>query len=350
MEDTIPLSRTKIAQKWAVNNPKICIGIGLLIIFIGLCINLAYEHYHFFVLSIFAHLFIILGEAVMVMFFLHLFIEEQTHEKYSKMLLDLGSDSRAVLAEQADKIGKEFDGLVSDLRIQAEETVKNINDNLFAAILKDKLPHQIVDVVLASNFLNTEILRKNLKLSFTYLGKDGDNIRIAQRTEFDLEYIFGNGPAYFYFMPMSFTDTPLSSYQFKEAGYRRYLGDQLAPGGYSVFKVDVGAGISVEGDVYNLSAPVSIAKNEKIHVYQTIEIIYNIGQDGVVDNYFVKHHTVNTKIDLNHFPDELKFEVYPTFPSENFGSGKKTGTKITYEDIAFLVPGQGFGFSISKKQ
>jgi hypothetical protein len=89
-------------------------------------------------------------------------------------------------------------------------------------------------------------------------------------------------------------------------------------------------------------------KSERIHVYQIIEISFPLQGRGVVDNYFVNHHTLGADIEIV-FPKEYVFEIYPTFDLGELPSPITMGSRKLYENIKFLLPGQGWGYSILRK-
>jgi hypothetical protein len=89
-------------------------------------------------------------------------------------------------------------------------------------------------------------------------------------------------------------------------------------------------------------------KSERIHVYQIIEISFPLQGRGVVDNYFVNHHTLGADIEIV-FPNEYEFEIYPTFDLGEMPEPMTMGSRKVYENIKFLLPGQGWGYSILRK-
>jgi hypothetical protein len=325
----------KHEQHWILRFIKTWIVLALLLIMAGLFLNHIYEMSHEIYYLFGCHFLIILGEAIFVMFTLHLLVEKRNHD-YSYSLLQ----------EQSQNFNEEFNSLIIGFKQETKETLEDLKVNgIFAAILREKLPHQIVEKMLSSKFLNAAILRENLKLTFDYLRIDGDNIIFNQRMDFDIRYISGSKSHYEYDLYLKLSKTPVADYKFEEAGYRP--NDDWNKLSHN--EGNENGGIKKEqNDVYKMATPVSIAKNEKTSFYQILEATYNIGGEGTVDNYFSNLHTINMSIEINNFPKEYSFVVYPTFPRANFNP-KITGTKISYELIEFLVPGQGFSFSISKK-
>jgi hypothetical protein len=321
--------RPRTIRDWAMDNQYYCVTIGVLLILLGIIFSYVYEEHKIVYWMVLSHLLVILGEAVVVMFFLHIVVEEQNNE-YSHKKLD----------EQTLIAGQKMSELISGFKKEANSTIDNIKENLFEAILMDKMPHQIVKVVLDSKFFNAEILRRNLKMTFKYLSHSDDTLVITQKNEFEIEYISGADLLYNYEMGFGLTETPIVKYKLINAGYKKRSEKSIQFG---------------EGDIipskrgFSLAQPIPIEKNERIKFHQLVEATYKMGEDGVVDNYFTRLHTINMSIDIIDFPDEYVFTPYPTFPSKGFENPDNDGTKISYEKIEFLVPGQGFLYSFSKK-
>ncbi|TFF34204.1 hypothetical protein [Mucilaginibacter psychrotolerans] len=328
-------------QTWSVKNPKSCTLIGLFIMALGLLCDHFSKDTHSTVWFLISHLFVIFGEVITVTFFLHTFIDQQQHEHFKQLLENVSQESKKELAQEAKFLGEEFNKLIGQLREQAEITITEINGNLFEAILKGRMPHQIVDAVIESNFFKTDLFRRDLKLSFDVVSIKDNELTLLQRTEFEIEYIYGETMEFEYNMPISISNTPLGMYELKEIGFKKNAGDR-----WKTRKI--GEGIVLNGEDFLLERPITLQKNQKVLVFQDLIAKYKIG-NGIVDNYFANHHTVNTIIEVNNLPYEYEFKLYPTFPSNNdMSEPDRTGTKISYNAIKFLVPGQGFGFSISK--
>ncbi|KIA94919.1 hypothetical protein OC25_08270 [Pedobacter kyungheensis] len=321
-------------QHWILKFTKTWIVLALGLIMGGLFLNHIYEMSHQIYYLFGCHFLIILGEAIFVMFTLHLLVEKRNHD-YSYFLLQ----------EQSKNFNGEFNSLIKEFKQETKETLEDLKVNgIFTAILREKLPHQIVEKMISSKFLNAAILRERLKLTFDFLRIEGDNIIFNQRMDFDLRYISGSKSHYEYDLYLKLSKTPVAEYKFKEAGH-----GSNNDWNKLFYKGDGSGGIKKEsGDVYKMATPALIAKNEKISFYQILEASYNIAGEGTIDNYFSNLHTIDMAIEINNFPEAYSFMVYPTFPRTNFNP-RTSGTKISYDLIEFLVPGQGFSFSISKK-
>ncbi len=329
-------------HSWCMDHKKSMILIGLAIIFIGLLIDYQWNPSHDTLISAVSHLFIIFGEAIIVMFLLHLIIEEKHHhqnrEESRLIVEDLKEKSLALITEQAEA----FKGLTDQIK-----------GDLFEAILKDKMPHDMVKQMLDSNFFKPTYLRRNLKVKYTYDKIEGNILYIIQTIEFDIEYAVGNEPSIYYEMPFSLSDSPLAKYQLKEAGYREYGGNQLKPEIHKFYDreedfIKKEFGPNQDKDYFSLVKKVSLNKKEKIHVHQIIEAKFTLQKSGIVDNYFVNHHTLKADIEIE-FPENYEFNIYPTFPEQDLPTPTVTGRKKAYENIKFLIPGQGWGYSILKK-
>ncbi len=117
-------------------------------------------------------------------------------------------------------------------------------------------------------------------LTFNIKEVIGDKLRLVQRTEFDVEYVFGTKSEYHYEMPISLSNTPVSEYRLKEVGYRSYV-----VGNTDWNKFKIGQGITQSEEDFILESLIKIPKNEKIKVFQEVDVICTIGQFGTFDNY-----------------------------------------------------------------
>lgn len=296
--------------------------IGMMIIVVGLVIDNQFGDLHQMYIDAISHLCIILGEAIMVMFFLHIIIEQQNHGDHMK------------------KVEESIQSLIH-----------NIQRDLFAAIMKDKMPHDLIRLMLEGSFFKPTFLRRNLKVYYDFLDENENKLRMTQRIEFDMEYVLGEETIINYPMGFSMSDSPLAEYAFKEAGCRRYKNDNTM-NDLKVFNKDdfevKERGTKKEKDFYCLKNEIPMKKSEKIHVYQIIEISFPLQGKGVVDNYFVNHHTLGADIEIV-FPNQYEFEIYPTFDLGEMPSPITMGNRKIYENIKFLLPGQGWGYSILRK-
>ncbi len=331
----MPQTDEEKSPYWILRNAKICTIVGIIIILIGQVIYFLYQQTHLNYLSVISHFLTILGEAVFVMFLLHILVEKRNHNY-----------SHSLLQKQSEHFKIEFQGLINSFKEDANTTIENMKEGIFAALLKDKMPHKFVEAIIENKFFDTEILRKNLVLSFEYQKTEKNTLYLHQRTDFDIEYVSGKSSHYEYDMGVNLSDTPLVKYKLLEAGCKKCKSKD------PVRKFSITDEIVQDPsspDKLLLKELIQIKKGEEMSFYQIIEAQYQIGNGGAVDNYFTNLHTLKMNIEINRFPEEYVFDVYPTFPSENFNKPEKTGTKISYRNIEFLVPGQGFGFSISKK-
>jgi hypothetical protein len=269
-----------------------------------------------------SHLCIILGEAIIVMFFLHVIIEQQHH------------------GDHMQKVEQSIQSLIH-----------NIQRDLFAAIMKDKMPHDLIRLMLEGSFFKPTFLRRKLKVYYNFLDETDNKLRMTQRIEFDMDYVLGEEAVINYPMGFSMSDSPLATYTFKEGGFRRYKEDDTMNNLKRYTKDDFEIrerGTKKEKDFYALKNEITMKKSERIHVYQIIEISFPLQGRGVVDNYFVNHHTLGADIEIV-FPNEYEFEIYPTFDLGEMPEPMTMGSRKVYENIKFLLPGQGWGYSILRK-
>lgn len=323
----------KLSQ-WCVLNPRITVCIGILIVLFGVIIEdlfaippvgtIILNHNHY--ATVIYHFLVILGEAIIVMFILHMYIEKSNshaHAQSNKEALD----KMIAMNEEA------------------------FSQGLFSAVLKDKIPAEVVQAVLQSEFFNTNLLRKKLLVSYIYKGREQNTIIIEQRIGFDMVYISGTAENLEYPMRFALSDTPLAKYKFIEAGYKN-----ISPvSNHPLIKLNkndnfdvVEKGKDKEKDVFQLKEPIQMTKNQPIHVEQVLEARYDIDEKGMVDSYHVNQHTLDVSI-LFDLPSDLEVNIYPTFPEKFMPAPEDYGTRIEYNNISFLVPGQGFSFSIKKQ-
>lgn len=333
-------------HNWCMRNKGWTISIGLFMIFFGLIIDQQYGGLHLAYISAIFHLLVILGEAIVVMFFLHVIVEEQNYQEHvqqtGKVLSEIQNGIVSVVEQQA-----------SFTETQFRELIQNIKDDLFAAILRDKMPADMVRQILDSDFFRPTFLRRNLKVQYLFRENKSTELVVEQKIEFDMQYVIGQGLSINYEMPFSLSDSPLASYRFLEAGVRRYIDNSSAnmgpPETFTENDFDKKEfGNNNEKDYFALKKPIPVNKNETIHVYQHIVISFSQQSTGIVDNYFVNHHTLRADIEIE-FPEEYEFTIYPTFPEESLPQPIKFGKRKVYENIRFMIPGHGWGYSILKK-
>lgn len=331
--------------------------IGCLIILLGLIVHYGSGSSHSIYISVASHFFIILGEAILVMFFLHVVIEEKNHDNFvkshKKSIAEFQEDSMELLTLQTTETKRAFGDLFKDVNTQVTTTIENIKDDLFIAILKDRMPHDMVKPILDSNFFKPTFLRRNLFVKYQYMECVGEILRVKQRIEFDMSYVVGTEDEIDYDMPFNLSDSPLAKYKFISAGIRTYWNNRLRNDLKTFAEADfekIELGDNKEKDYFRLKAPLKIKKNETIHVYQEIMDIFTLQESGIVDNYFVNNHTIIATIEVTDFPPDFEFNIYPTFPEENLPKPIIMGNRKTYENINFLIPGQGFGYSILRKK
>lgn len=323
------------------------IVIGGLIILLGLIVDYHFNKDHDAFVSAISHLFIILGEAIIVMFFLHVVIEEKNHSEYRAIIDELKEKSIRVIEEQTSKVGIKFNELFEGVNAQVQETTERVRGNLFEAILKDRMPHDMVQVMLASNFFSPTFLRRNLVVKYVYHSCDENTLKMKHYIDFEIENVLGKDPTSSYEMPLSLSDSPLAKYKLLEVGYKRVNTGETTTFTENDFNRSTFAELD-DKDLYSLKKSIEISKKEKVKIYQIIEATFPLQKAGVVDNYFVNQHTLDTTITIE-FPEEYEFIIYPTFPEKNLPAPElRLGYKC-YPNIAFLVPGQGWGYSILRK-
>ncbi|WP_345952987.1 hypothetical protein [Mucilaginibacter sp. PAMB04168] len=367
--DQIPKSEPakpieKISQ-WCVEHPILSILAGLLCILAGLYINELYSvhtteaglkwltNVHWS--AVFYHFLVILGEAIVVMFFLHVFIEKVNshahHEQSREAIRHMESLSAAILTDKKNEIEKVFGDLIQTFTTEGRQTVEALKVNLFAAILEDKMPAEVVKVILENDFFNTHILRRNLKVEYVLKEIKEKSLIIEQRISFDMQYISGKEEFIEYLMPFSLSDTPLASYTFIEASFKTLSAsndsEYVKLNQTDNFQVRE-YGKNREKDSFELSKPIMIAKNETITVEQVMHAEYLLDDKGMFDSYHVNNHTVDVTVVFD-LPPEFDVALYPTFPEKFLPPVRTLHNRRSYDRIKFLVPGQGFGFSIKKQ-
>lgn len=319
-------------HKWCMNHKYFMIFLGTLLIFIGLMLDYLWGDAHIMALDALYHLFVILGEAIIVMFVLHIIIEEQNHHQHLAI-------TNQILETQTRETAHLFKQLLEDMK-----------EDLFAAFLKDKIPGDLIRVMVESEFFKPTFLRRNMRVDYTFRSLEGNFLHMDSKIEFDLEYVIGASNEMHYPMIFSLSDLPSAKYSFNGAGYRRYsstgeLGEVCNLSLQHFTNREFGE--DKEKDNFRLTSPIVMKKNEVIRVFQLLTVKFLLQDTGIVDNFYVNHHTFKTDI-LVSFPKEYTFNIYPTFPDDDLPAPFALGTSIVYENIRFLVPGQGWGYSIIK--
>ncbi|MGQ7854412.1 hypothetical protein ACUN24_09195 [Pedobacter sp. WC2501] len=339
-------------SKWCVERPLLGVLLSLALIMLGLYIHdqptdgesstglLMRVHWS----TVFYHFFVILGEAIFVMLVLHVFIEKanaDAHMEHSQVAV---KNMEVLSAAHIKELMKTF-------KDEGNKTIETLKHNLFAAILEDKMPAEVVQVVLENEFFNTNVLRRNLKIEFLFQSEKEKEIIITQRITFDMQYISGKDDTIEYFMPLSLSDTPVAEYAFVEANYKSLSGPP--EGEYIKLTKDENFrvreyGKNNEKDTFELIEPIVLAKGETVNVEQVIEATYNLDDKGMFDSYYVNNHTIDIIVAFD-LPKDYEVGIYPTFPEKLLPPVRTSANRRTYDKIRFLVPGQGFGFSIKKQ-
>lgn len=334
------MSRQSLSE-WCIKNSKTTIWIGVGAIFAGVIIGCVTELFHHeilpvwrVILTILWHALVIFGEALAVVFFLHYFVEKQTHEHNQKVMTD------------------RFDGLITTFENNSNEKIKQIQHNLFKAILQGAniMPVEIIDFIKKANY-NTKLIRSDLELVYFFDKTDGDKIIIKQEMTFRLKNNSENdSEAEKFAMPLRLNDSPFVSYDFMEASYTPIDADGEPRGKKnkftkSNFKDKDNA--SETSDI-TLGEYIEIKSGEQIEVYQYIKTIFNFGVNETVSDYYHSMmYTTKITIKAMHFPPEYDFELIPTGPNKNIKFDTAGDNKIF--ELPFFLPGQGFYYTIQKK-
>lgn len=344
-----------------VGNPLLTMFIGILFIIFGISIHEFYndipvnsstgiwQRVHWS--TIFYHFFVIFGEAIFVMFVLHVAVEQSNHRAHrqatEKSMIELQHTSIAILSDLKYRIEDVFNAMTTAFKIEGQETLKALKSNLFSAILQDKMPAPIVEVILKNDFFITTFLRRKLTIEYVYKYSDVTSIFIEQRIKFEMEYIAGDQEKIAYAMPFSLSNTPLAQYEFVEASYKSKSAEDACPytnltkEEHFYVKETIG-----EKSAFELCDPIQITKNEIITVEQIFHSKYSL-ENGMYDSYHVTNHTIGVSVIFD-LPKEFEVEIYPTFPEKYLPLRRYNGSQIIFDPIKFMVPGQGFGFSIKK--
>lgn len=344
-------------QNWCMRNKAWTVVIALAIISAGLYVDIALNKEHNSIMSAGSHALIIFGEAVVVMFFLHVWVEAKNHEEHlasSKIIIDdLKDKTLEVMTDQTVRFQQLFAETLEGIQSQVALTTDQIKIDLFEALLKDKMPAKMVRLMMDSKLFKPTFLRDTLDISYTFDRVEDRFFVMNIDIEFDIEYVVGHEQEITYEMPFSLSDSPVATYNLKEAGYRRFVNGQMDSSltKYTNSQNDFlkkEFGPNNEKDYYTLNNRIRLKKNEKIRVYQTIEVKYNLENEAVLDDYFVNHHTMNTTIKIT-LPSDYQFVLYPSFPEEDLPTPMIIAGATVYENIKLLIPGQGWGFAILKK-
>jgi hypothetical protein len=197
-------------SEWCIKHNKETVWIGLIAIFFGVVIGCVTELFHHdifpiwrLLLTVLWHALIIFGEALAVVFFLHYFVEKQTHEHNERVLTD------------------RFDGLINTFENNSNEKIKQIQHNLFKAILQGAniMPVEIIDCLKKANY-NTKLFRHNLDINYSFDRIDGDKFIIKQEISFHLKNNDENHENIEKFkMMLRLSSSPFVSYELMEASF-----------------------------------------------------------------------------------------------------------------------------------
>lgn len=327
-------------QRWCISHTGISMCFGFLLIGIGVYIS-EYEAVHL-VTTVLSHFTIIAGEAIVVMFFLHLFVERLNSQGHENVIKNL-------VKSLSTKMQTEVNSLMADFRNEAEITTTKLKDNFFAAILQDKMPHKFVEQVLKNDFFNTSILRENLSVKYD-IQEEGSDLVIFNELEFTMTYVSGKERTLAYDMAFSLSDTPELSYRLDKVNYQRVgTDDPIYLEEATHFKKDE-LGDSKEKDQYSLKEPILLNKEESLRVQQRFIARYNNFRGLLQDIYYVNQHTVDITVSFK-VTQGFSVNVYPTFPEKLLPKVKRNvwSGEDVYSNIPFLVPGQGYMYTIKKE-
>jgi len=344
-------------HNWCMRHQKLTILFGFIIIFFGILINYHWNESHDTILSAISHLLIIFGEAVVVMFFLHIWVEAKNHHDHmlesSRIIDNLQSQTLRLITDQTTRSQELFNETLLSIQKQAGLTTDQIKTDLFEALLKDKMPAEMVRQMLDSTLFKPTFLRRNLDITYSFDHIENNYLVLKVDIHFDIEYSIGNEKQIDYEMPFSLSDSPIATYKLKEASYRRYINSELdtkiirfTEDSTDFLKKEFGP--KKEKDEFTLNQKITLSRNERIKVYQTIEVKYNLSYPAVLDSYYVNHHTLSTTIRID-LPKEYEFVLYPSFPEKDLPTPIYIAGKPVYENIKLLIPGQGWGYSILRK-
>src|ERR1700761_5387502 len=125
-------------QLWCTRNPWPTVLIGAVFVGIGLLIDISFDLYfaekypgYNLMVTILSHLFIILGEATMVTFFLHLFVEHKVQTDHLNYM-------NSLLQQEMGQIQKNVDNIMNNFRNEIDKNVSAIKKSLLEALLEEK--------------------------------------------------------------------------------------------------------------------------------------------------------------------------------------------------------------------
>lgn len=328
-------------QRWCISHTGVSMCFGFLLIGIGVYIS-DHEALHL-ATTVISHFSIIAGEAIVVMFFLHLFVERLNTQGHENVIKNL-------VGSLSTQMHTEVNSLMLDFRSEAEITTAKLKENFFAAILHDKMPHKFVEQVLKNDFFNTSILRENLSVKYD-VHEEGSDLIIFNELEFTMTYVSGKEKTLAYDMAFSLSDTPQLSYRLDKVNYQR-VGTDVDPiylDESTHFRKDE-LGDSKEKDQFSLKEPILLKKDESLRVQQRFIARYNNFSGLFQDIYYVNQHTLDVTVSFK-VTEGFSVNMYPTFPEKMLPKVRKNSWKgeDVYSSIPFLVPGQGYMFTIKKE-
>ncbi|MEO6617136.1 MAG: hypothetical protein ABIN80_00715 [Dyadobacter sp.] len=163
---------------------------------------------------------------------------------------------------------------------------------------------------------------------------------------FTMVYTAGSSPTLDYKMPFSLTDTSEITYDFENASFN-FKDDPETIVTEADFNVQKTVDQRKEQDLYELKKPIVLRRDQELIVKQRFIARYENFNGVLNDIYYVNQHTMNVSVEFK-YKGAFTINIHPTFQHSIKPKQSRFNNEITYSAIPFLVPGQGYMFSIKK--
>jgi hypothetical protein len=321
---------------WIDRNNKIFLVGGILLMAAGIIIDILFEKSGSLWVIILSHLFLILGEALIVFFLINVVLEAQYKERFL-------SETKNLIASEKNDIISSFEELKNKLISETNELVDDISNNIFKVIIQEKTSKEIADIICDDGFFKSDFLKIQKELVYRF-EEDGGNIILKQFDDFDIENISETENQYS--LNLSLTSTVSKTYKFRSAKFKKWDDTD-----YTIINEDHFTKEAIlnvyGGQEYTLKDKITLTAKKKVNIHRSLETIFIPNPDGIDDYFFTTRYMMPFPLKVI-IPEGYDFMFSPTFPQNKLKEPIVDEDILTYE-IPFLFPGQGFFFSLVKK-
>ena len=386
----VPLKRQgwvgRVADNWH-NEPMKGIKCGLGLIIGGIICLVIMELYHhqmhwtvWVIITIVGHAFLIFGEIITAIYFLHHKIEKRNLDHNTLILKESTAQATLYMYGVVDK-------MMVNVQAKADILTENIKKDLFKALLLEKniMPYDIIDYIEDAGYI-TKLIRKDFTERYAFVGEDEENhcITFEVEMEFYLHNVseIGDEPME-YDMQLEFTNTPQVTYHFRDA---RFAYDtithprNLKIGDFKRLRGDDYPETSPNSGIRRLKDSIKLYPGERVKINQKFNTCFHTENNTLISDVYYSHfYTIGVHVIIEDLPtDKYSFKVYnvakkaddrngtivdndgievqsPLAKDSNLNQGEAMNqpeldkTEDIRRDIEFLLPGQGYFIELRKK-